>query len=220
MPSSPLLVILDLDDALMHSGEYELERALGPAENQFGKYHMYARPGARDFLQFLAEDERFQAAVWTSATADYAENVINWLFPKSLALEFVYSRDDLVTGHPDIQLGWDAPFGAESGMPRYLKDLQRVKKREGCSLERMVAIDDNPQFYQRQYSNLIRLPRWQGEKEDSSLFAGLQSYLPALADMENIRPAEKRGWLTHYVPGFSQGPDPLSLVTDLQTPTV
>src|SRR5262245_59077006 len=67
---NPLLVILDLDETLVHGTEHPLAR---PADLRVGPYFVYQRPHLTSFLSALRE--RCSLAIWTSAGRDYAHGV-------------------------------------------------------------------------------------------------------------------------------------------------
>lgn len=57
------LLILDLDETLIHGTEHPLERS---PDFVVGPYAVYKRPGLSDFLCRMSES--FDLAVWTSST--------------------------------------------------------------------------------------------------------------------------------------------------------
>lgn len=181
----PLLIVLDLDETLFHSADRELDR---PADFRIGDYYTYKRPGVDVFLSELLSDRRFEVAIWTSATRDYLLSALNGLSRRPLDFRAIYDRNRC-TRTADI--GW----GDSSGEPYLVKDLQKLIRGTDWTLERTIAIDDNPRFYERQYSNLLRVDAYEGgEEAQPGLFPALLDYLGRLAALDNVRPVEKRGW--------------------------
>ncbi|MDY6938796.1 MAG: NIF family HAD-type phosphatase, partial [Cyanobacteriota bacterium] len=73
-----------------------------------------------------------------------------------------------------------------------IKDLKKVK-RQGYSLEKILFVDDRPKNLVRQYSNLIRVNPFLGDRDDVE-FRLLMPYLSKFLEVENVRPIEKRNW--------------------------
>ncbi len=175
-PSSDKLLILDLDETLVHSVEKSLER---PSDFRVYEYEVYKRPGVEKFL--LACADMFEMAVWTSSGHEYANEVIKHIFPKSVQLKFIF------TGERCTRC-WDY----EVGNPYYIKNLKKVK-RKGYSLEKVLIIDDTPEKLSRNYGNLIRVQEYHGSLDDEELFL-LLKYLEIIKTVPNVRSIEKRGW--------------------------
>ena len=172
------LLILDLDETLIHAVEAPLGR---PADFQVGPYFAYRRPHLKEFLAWAVEF--FEVGVWTSASPDYARIVVDSIFPDHVKsrLRFVWSCDRCVR--------W---FNPDTGDHEWLKDLRKVK-RLGWPLDRVVMVDDSPEKLRRNYSNLVRvLPFW-GHDDDIEL-RRLPRFLEWLRAHPDVRLPEKRGW--------------------------
>ena len=154
--SSPLLVVLDLDETLFHSRYEPLHR---PADFRIDEFHTYKRPGVDAFLQKLMNDPRFTLAVWTSAAADDASIAFEALGIRKDSLLACFCRDRCVRTSLMPEIG----FGEGQ---RFVKDLRKLERVTGWPVERMIAIDDNPDFFARQYSNLLRVEPYYGEVGD------------------------------------------------------
>ncbi|SMC22785.1 carboxy-terminal domain RNA polymerase II polypeptide A small phosphatase [Andreprevotia lacus DSM 23236] len=170
------LLILDLDETLIHASHAALDR---PCDFRVASYHVYRRPGVADFLAFC--QRHFTVAIWTSSTAPYAAEVVTALFPVPDQLLFVYARNRCVRAY-------DPEFREDY----FIKDLRKVRKF-GFPLERILVIDDTPQKLCRHYGNLIRIPEWTGDEADRELLH-MMDYLLTLKDVTNVRKVEKRRW--------------------------
>jgi RNA polymerase II subunit A small phosphatase-like protein len=84
------LLILDLDETLMHAAEAPLDRA---ATLRCGPYFVYERPFAREFCERCAL--HYELAVWTSSTAAYARIVVEEIVGHA-PLSFLWSRERCV----------------------------------------------------------------------------------------------------------------------------
>ena len=172
------IIILDLDETLIHAVEKPLERV---QDFVVGPYFVYLRPHARSFIDFCFAS--FSAvAVWTSSSKDYAEEIsLNLFGSKKEDLAFLWSQERCVR-----------KFDYKRYASYWIKDLKKVKRR-GYALEKIIAIDDSPEKLYRQYGNLVRVLPFEGLVSDDELLH-LQQYLTVLAEADNIRQIEKRGW--------------------------
>lgn len=170
------LLILDLDETLVHAADATLER-----EPDFtaGPYSLYKRPGLDAFLQAMTT--RFRLAVWTSSSRSYAECVCENIFPEEMHLDFIWARDRCTPRfQPELQ-----DF-------EWTKNLGKLK-RKGYRLEHVIMLDDTPAKLARHYGNLVRVKPFFGDLSDRELF-DLTGYLSKLGDAVNIRAIEKRNW--------------------------
>ena len=81
------LLILDLDETLLHATSKEL--SISP-DFTCCQYNVYERPFVHEFLNYVFE--RFEVAVWTSSSEDYAECIVKELFFDPSLLQFVWAR--------------------------------------------------------------------------------------------------------------------------------
>ena len=173
---TPALLILDLDECLIHARESPLER---PADFSIGPFSVYERPHVRQFLQSVSQ--AYKLAIWSSATIDYVEAIIQQIQPPHVSWEFVWGRDRC-TRRYDMEL-------LEEG---YIKDLKKAK-RLGFPLERVLFVDDTPSKLQRNYGNAIYIKPFEGDSEDAELLQ-LAKYLDAIRRTQDFRKVEKRHW--------------------------
>lgn len=171
-----ILLILDLDDTLIHGAEQPLGP---PADFMCGPYSIYVRPGVCDFVKAIRDV--FDVAVWSSATKDYVECIVDKIFGADYPLEFVWSRERC-TAHNNH----------ETRELEYIKDLKKIA-RQGRDLDRVLMIDDDAGALRRNYGNLIRINPYSGDPNDTELQA-LLGYIPSLAEASDVRQIEKRAW--------------------------
>lgn len=179
------LLVLDLDETLIHATEGMLDRE---PDFEVGPYSVYKRPGLSKFLSVVYE--HFQLAVWTSSTRQYAVPVVASIFPPEMELRFIWSRERCTMR-----------FDAEQHDYEWAKNLDKLKRR-GYRLEHVVMLDDTPAKLSRHYGNLVRVKPFYGDLDDREL-AQLQEYLPTLKDTANVRAVEKRFW--RRAPAASSG---------------
>lgn len=174
--SRPLL-ILDIDETLIHGHEEPLDR---PCEFRVGQYHIYERPHLCQFLH--AVGELYDLACWSSATHGYLEIVVNTITKELHApLLFVWDRSRC-TRRTDFTLQEEY----------FLKDLQKVRKK-GYDLERVLILEDEPRKVNRNYGNAIYVKPYLGDFDDDEL-PRLAVYLRSIANVPNFRDLEKRNW--------------------------
>ena len=183
-PAGRNLLILDLDETLIHASEAPLGRA---ADFRLFAYHVYRRPHLDHFLTAVAA--HFELAVWSSASDDYVAGVVAQIFPPALPLHFVWGRSR-ATQRRVISEDWHA--GEMSGHLGYRKPLAKLK-RLGWPLERVLILDDTPAKVAQNYGNAIYPRVWEGDLADEDLLL-LARYLPTLAACDNVRRIEKRDW--------------------------
>ena len=171
------LLILDIDETLIHGREEPLDR---PCEFLAGRYHIYERPHLNQFLQSVSE--LYDLACWSSATHDYLEIVVNTITKDLFSpLLFVWDRSRC-TRRTDFTLQEEY----------FLKDLQKVKKK-GYDLARVLILEDEPRKVNRHFGNAIFVKPYVGALDDDEL-PKLASYLRSVADVPNYRVLEKRNW--------------------------
>jgi hypothetical protein len=169
-------VIFDLDETLIHAAERPLARE---PDFAVGPFPVYKRPFVEELLIDCARD--CTLAVWTSATRDYAETILERLIPEGVSLAFIWTRERCTRRYIPEEQGYG-----------WIKDLKKVRKR-GFALERVLMVDDIPGNLARQYGNYVRVTPYLGDVDDRELVL-LARYLRELRGVENVRTVEKRGW--------------------------
>jgi RNA polymerase II subunit A small phosphatase-like protein len=170
------LLILDLDETLVHGAETPLERK---PDFLIGLYSVYRRPFLGEFLAQVYE--WFRVAVWSSATRPYVQGVVEEVFAGPRELVFVWSRERCTQClDPEFQEYY------------WVKNLKKVK-RLGHALERVLVVDDSARKLERQYGNHLRVRPFFGEPSDTEL-RDVLPFLNRLRDVDNLRTVEKRFW--------------------------
>ena len=186
-PENKTLLILDLDETLIHASDKELDR---PADFLLDPYHVYKRPHLDAFLAAVEND--FFLAAWSSASDEYVQEVCRHIFRKPEQLLFIWGNSrrtyrrnfepELTRTH---RLQYDRQY-------YYVKPLKKVK-RLGFDLNRILIVDDSPYKVADNYGNAIYPNPYEGEVHDDELLL-LAKYLKTLRDEPNVRRLEKRGW--------------------------
>ncbi|MEM6290761.1 MAG: HAD family hydrolase [Myxococcota bacterium] len=176
MPAYDKLLVLDLDETLVHARRVPLERA---PEFSVGPFVVYRRPHVSAFLEDVL-DAFESVGVWTASTLPYALPVLDHLVDRR-RLAFVWGRERC-TYHYD----------REHDETVWLKPLTKLR-RAGFRKERVLYVDDSPEKIVRSYSNLVAVAPFIGDPADDEL-PRLATYLHTLGPVANVRPIEKRGW--------------------------
>lgn len=171
-----ILLILDLDETLIHATEKKLE--IKP-DFQYAEYYVYRRPNLIEFLTEMSQ--YFKLAVWSSADDKYVNDVVELIKPNELELEFVWARSRC-TIKRDYELD------------KYVREkrLKKVKK-QGFRLEKSLIVDDSPEKTRDNFGNAIYVLPFEGNQNDNELIL-LSEFLKKIKDSENVRRIEKRGW--------------------------
>ena len=173
------LLILDLDETLIYARPHTLA---GTPDFQVGPYYIYKRPHLGEFLASC--QHWFQVAIWTSASADYAAEVIQELFPDPERLSFVWTAERCT-------VRYDQEIGEHCAR----KNLKKIKRR-GYGLESVIVVDDSPEKWRQSYGNLVPVHPFLGDEDDDEL-KRLLPYLHFLKEQPNIRALDKRSWRSH-----------------------
>ncbi len=170
------LLILDLDETLIYATEEKLESA---SDFSVGQYFVYKRPFLAEFLEFCFEN--FEVAVWTTATKFYAEKILQTVLQENQKLKFLWTRERCTFA-----------FDEEEREHYFVKKMHKLRRR-GQKLESVIVVDDSPNVWKCSYGNLVRVGKFEGDKNDNELKL-LPIYLAKLKDASNIRKVEKRNW--------------------------
>jgi RNA polymerase II subunit A small phosphatase-like protein len=192
-----ILLVLDLDETLIHATATKLGDDFA---FRIYHYYVYKRPGLDAFIAACAE--KFQLAVWSSASDDYVAEVVKRIFSEEIKLAFVWGRSrctPLVAPRID-DYGYYNPDGLSHY--EYAKLLKKVKRR-GFNLNRVLIVDDTRAKVRNCYGNAIYPEPFLGNPNDTELMI-LAEYLDTLKAVENTRSIEKRQWQQRFRP--SNGP--------------
>jgi len=171
-----LLVVLDLDETLVHSRRKPLEDRR--PDFWWAGYAVYVRPGALAFLQRLGQWAR--VAVWTASDEDYALPILARLLRADPEdhFEFVWTAERCLAAP-----GSDVPL---------LKPLSEVFAL-GFPPERTVVVDNRPATFARNREHGIAVLDYLGAPEDREL-EQLAGFLEELVAAPDVRTVPKRPW--------------------------
>mgnify|MGYP002778968918 CR=1 FL=1 len=175
------LLILDLDETLIYATETRLEHPPNFTlfENTEQPYFVYKRPHLETFLEFCFA--KFEVAIWTSSSEDYARGVVDNILTSLQKPVFVWARTRCTYQR-----------NPETYEYEWLKNLTKLKRR-GYKLENVVMVDDTPTKLAKHYGNLVPVKSFEGNDLDNELSL-LPKFLEKLKTVENVRRVEKRYW--------------------------
>lgn len=179
------LLVLDLDETLIHASELPLHRA---ADHIVYGYHVYRRPHLDAFLASCFE--HYAVGIWSSASDEYVEAVAKLIVSEPDKLEFVWGRSK--ASFSRVRRDDGNSFFDPWNHRHYLKPLAKLK-RFGWSLDQMLIVDDTPEKCARNYGNAIYPREYDGRDDDDELRL-LARYLETLKDAPSLRRLEKRHW--------------------------
>jgi TFIIF-interacting CTD phosphatase-like protein len=186
-PRFAKLLVLDLDETLIHARGRSEAALPWPPHRQVAHYRLWLRPGVREFMAAVVE--RFEAVgVWTSATTDYANAMLDRVVDRR-RLRFVFARDRC-TPQRDADLGQTV----------WLKDIRELAGF-GFHESHILIVDDKPRGLERSYGNLIGIKPFMGDPDDREL-GKLLHFLDELGPCDDVHGIEKRGWWLRYEDEF------------------
>eukprot|EP00933_Yihiella_yeosuensis_P035989 TRINITY_DN29688_c0_g2_i1.p1 TRINITY_DN29688_c0_g2~~TRINITY_DN29688_c0_g2_i1.p1 ORF type:complete len:789 (+),score=144.05 TRINITY_DN29688_c0_g2_i1:97-2463(+) len=147
-PLNTYTLVLDLDETLVHYFEHE----------GIGNYDI--RPGMHDFLTRMNQ-LGYELVIFTAATQDYADWVIDQIDPTRLIHHRLYRQHAL-------------PWG-----PIFVKDMSKL----GRDLERTLIIDNVQENFMLQPNHGIFIATWYDDPEDTAL----RSLTPLLEELISTR---------------------------------
>ena len=185
--NSRILLMLDLDETLIHASFSQLGRR---PDFTFYDYYVYRRPYLDEFLAECSI--YYDLGVWSSASGDYVRQVVQRILPPSISPCLVWDRSHCVKKIESRML-WESSLNIS-----YLKDLNKksVKKRLkelAFPRSKILIVDDNPPALRRNYGNAIYVREFGGDENDQELLL-LKTYLKTLRGAEDVRTIEKRYW--------------------------
>jgi carboxy-terminal domain RNA polymerase II polypeptide A small phosphatase len=180
------LLILDLDETLIHATRIKLSRE---PDFMVFDYFVYKRPHLAAFL--AACSDIYQLAIWSSASDDYVEEVVKNIISPTIKLEFVWGRSKCTPRYPTQEDFFRDSYDNQHYY--YTKQLKKIKK-QGFSLDRTLIVDDTPEKVKDNFGNAIYPTAFLGDLEEENELLLLLDYLKYLDRFDNIRKIEKRNW--------------------------
>jgi TFIIF-interacting CTD phosphatase-like protein len=170
------VLILDLDETLLHSTMFHVDRS---PDFELGLAGAYLRPGVREFMAFALD--WFETGIWTGATRDYTIDAVSQFVKEPDRLSFVWTREQCST-----------KTDPATGEEYRTKDLSRVIA-DGGNIESIIVVDDDPRPWEEYRDNVVLVQKYRGEPDDRELI-WLLSYLERLGSVQNVRAVDKTEW--------------------------
>ena len=182
MTDEKMLLVLDLDETLIHSKE---SREATDYDFLLFRFKVYLRPFLAEFLHDMST--HYRMAIWSSASDRYVDEMVKQIIPAEMKLEFAWGRSMCT-------LSQSPAFHEEAreSHHNFVKKLKKVEKL-GFSLNRTLIVDDSPEKCVYNHGNAIYPTPFEGDRSDRELLL-LRDYLIELSKVENVRTIEKRHW--------------------------
>jgi TFIIF-interacting CTD phosphatase-like protein len=208
-------LVLDLDETLVYS-YYTKDNPNGHSDYSFvcndgTKISVIYRPHLTNFIKYAKSN--FNIIVWTSATKDYAQQVIDHLFGKGTPLitgndhnkgYFLrhFHLDDFTNMPKQLNLMIKATtywkkVDLNSLVDKRLdvKPLRKIVKQYDVDIRDIIAIDNDPYKFYNSYGNYWFIPDFNGDnlKDDYLLkFIDLLDQLKVLDDVRVNKDSYKK----------------------------
>lgn len=189
--ASKKILILDVDQTLIQS-EYIKGTAKEKVEQKFKKelerfenfkvcdneYLTFVRPYIRDFIKFCFE--HFNVIIWSSATPDYLQEILEYLvYPIGYPVQ-VLSRVDCYVDNFN-----------------YVKELTYITTTYNVTLDDVVAVDDQVSSYPTKFDNVLKIPAFfiysSDTEKHKTILSIMQDKLLEIKDLP-ITEVEKEQW--------------------------
>lgn len=170
------LLILDLDETLIHATDAQLAV---PLSFRLHQYFVYKRPHLDDFLSDI--HAHYQLALWSSADDAYVREIAAVITPPGISWAFIWGRS---------RCSWKRDLRFDTYC--FEKRLDKLKSK-GYTLEQMLIVDDSPEKTRNNYGNAVHIRSFTGDQQDEEL-KFLYTYLLSIKEVVNVRSIEKRGW--------------------------
>uniref|UniRef100_A0A1I7ZEY8 Mitochondrial import inner membrane translocase subunit TIM50 n=1 Tax=Steinernema glaseri TaxID=37863 RepID=A0A1I7ZEY8_9BILA len=145
----------------------EMKNVLVNPEWSYKDGHRFKKRPALDYFLDIVGYPNFEVVIYTSESGMTADPVMHSVDPKQRIMYKLY-RDctKYMKGH-------------------HVKDLSRLNR----DLSKVIYIDFDPQSFQLNPENVLRVPKWEGDMNDTSL-VDLAELLKTihLSDVEDVRP--------------------------------
>lgn len=172
MPSNDWTIVLDLDNTLLCSVEdskYAKSRAKldefmkseGGKHSAHhwmrGAFHIYARPGLQDFLDFAFRN--FRVIIWTAASCDYMWFIVRHFILTGKNAE---ARRNKIAGlFSDRHCEMSQQFMKETDSPKHLPWMYRHFPELGIDPARTIFLDDHSQVQKHNPRQIIYTPAFE-----------------------------------------------------------
>ena len=217
---SDLIVVLDMDECLIHfeTEEEERQSSAGHQEKKededdkssdgrdttqqisfmhVGENKVLFRPGLINFLKFVTA--RYETHIFTAGTKVYADSILDQLcllIGDWKAFAKRWYREDCET--IDI---WD-PFTTFCIDSIYVKPLSKVAEwagRDARDLGRIVHVDDRAKNFLLNHNNGIQVSEWRGDPDDNAL-SKVKRILQKMDDSSvgDVRPHFRKAFSKSY----------------------
>ena len=180
LSSNKKLILLDLDETLIHSefdlnaqnlNIYETIIRFKDNSDEYHKIGIFVRNGTQKFLSVL--NNYFNIGIFTASDKDYADAIINYLDPNKNIIKFCLYRNNCVNVNDLINI-------------KYLKIIKDI------DLKKIVLVDNNIYSFSAELSNGILINSFYGDKNDIELFNVLEYLIEFILPADDVREVNEK----------------------------
>lgn len=152
------LLILDIDNTLLyleHKANFKFKnQKIDPDFKIDNDYYGVFRPYLEKFLKAISK--HYDIALWTTGNTKYANEIANLIFdPLNIKLIFVWSGNECYSG-------------TSKSLDLVIEEFPEYAKKD------IIALDDSPNCYRLDPENLIKIPKFLGDPNDTELLKVLK----------------------------------------------
>lgn len=136
-----MLLILDIDETLVHTVFYKTGMKI------------IKRPYLNTFIRMLKGNPNIHVGIWSAGRKHYVHNVVRYIFPPDMPLEFILTREDL-------------DFDGKKPISKVMYLYPHLRK---IGIEHTLIIDDKEGVTGFNDLNHLQLCPFEGEEDDDSL---------------------------------------------------
>jgi len=179
-------LVLDLDGTLVHASRTPIPTgyhfSITFEGHERPSYYVLKRPGVDDLLQQLGATGLYEIVLFTSASRDYADAIVEKLLD-SLPTDFsdINNNRDII---PPTHRLVSSHCKKVEGVSNEVKDLSML----GRDLEKVIFVDHNSSSYHLQPENAIPINFWEGKDfGDKTIFKILSFCLQNVDSTSDVR---------------------------------
>jgi TFIIF-interacting CTD phosphatase-like protein len=152
------LLILDLDETLIHSAYVDLKINQDPIKYKY--FYIYERPYLKEFLN--AVSDHFDLAIWSASKSEYVKTIIRKTVLKNYNFQFVFTRSKCQSIYSKV------------GTIRYLKKIELIIDFDVYN--KIIVLDDYPEMI-LPIENCLKVKEFRGSESDDELMKLIQQLI-------------------------------------------
>lgn len=149
------LLILDLDETLIHTSEKKTDNFEYIYDHDGHKYYIAKRPELDRFIDSVGR--YYEIGIWTAGNKKYMDFIVSKILSKRPRIMYHKNMTDIE---------W---ISKKDNIAKTTKRLEKLWKRTHYDKSNTVVIDDNPETFSKNSANGIEIKPWEGDINDKEL---------------------------------------------------